>query len=305
MFFKKETKILEDSVAPVYVIGGSALGCYLAARLVDAGETPVIIADKDSNIYLNTNGIILKDDLSLTKKNYRFATSPFMTAKPKFTLIAAENHRLKSLLTTLSPSKIQDTPVILFSYLKDIKHIKSWIGKNLYQAFFDGYLSKSDQTVSIYGRNPGIVMLSKNKEELEETLAPLGIPVAFTEDKKTAFWKHFAGYALGSTLSAALNKSIFDIIKENQCKGLIQTLCGEMATLATKEHAEVREEEILKEIYQIPHDYIFPLQKTVKAKKVCDVDLIASQILNTARKHKAKIPETQKLLKQIYHIILA
>ena len=46
------------------------------------------------------------------------------------------------------------------------------------------------------------------------------------------------------------------------------------------------------------------MQKTIKAKKIQDIDLIASQILNTARKHKVKIPQTQKILKELYKKII-
>ena len=294
---------------PIYLVGNNALTLYLAAKLQSSGENVIIISDKNDNLYLNTNGIALKEDLSLQKQRYTFNTSFITKDKPKLTIVSCDNSKLNYFLSSISISKIKDSPFILFSVLKNISHIEAILGSRITRGYFDGFLNKDDQNVSLFGRAPNITLCPPKKEKNIKEIIPLfeksGLTTLVNKDSSLGFWEYFAPFAAASLLSAAFNETIPELLVQPDKRETIKATISEISLLALKDGVEVPDDFIEKKICQIPGNYFLPLQASSNARKSGDLTSLSANITNLAFEKKVKIPELNKLIGKIHNLILA
>lgn len=329
MFFRKdilnpkpsslepETFIAEDEVTNlpsdlrhVYVIGDNALTCWLAAKLTDAGHNVIIIAGKENNLSLSTNGITLKEDNSLKKSKYKFTTSFWIKETPKLVVITADAGHINASLAAVSKDKIGTAPVLCFTLLKNTDYLEAVIGGNFCQGFFDGYLQLEEQQLFVHGRTPQIKICKnidwQKSNPFLSVFSYTNLPVSYETDVNAAFWEHFAPFAAASLLSAFHNKTIFEITKDKQLRECLPQLLSETVQIAAIEQVKLDEERLLKKIYNTPMNYRYPLQNEINSSRFGETNLISSVLINTARKGKFRFRDTQlnHILKQLYNLIL-
>ena len=302
---KEETAVPapDTDTRPIYIIGNTAVALFLAARLQDCGQKVILVSTPANNQDLSTNGILLKEDYSLKKNRYRFTTSFWLKESPKLVILCEPASTAKSAATLISPHKLESAPVLCFSMLKDNSWLRAFLGNNIIEAYFEGWTTAAPQQVAVLGRAPAIVLSqgtynnATDLTKVQNILSRAGLSVKTEEDYATCFWRFFAVYAVGSLLAAALEQNIFDITKNKLNRERAKTLLAEICTLAATEKVSLDADSLLKTLYNIPNNYIFPLQQ---AKQSGELVHIGGIITETAHRGNCKIPELNRLLKQLY-----
>lgn len=249
---------------PVYLLGETLLSIYLAFRLASAGENPVIVTPPKTNRPDKVD-ITIKEAQTLKKHKFTYTTAAYTFSPGKMLLITSPSISFKSELMLLSPRSLAASPIVIFSPLHDISVAETLLGKSLIRGCFDGWLQNGNQTVSVLGDTPRISLV-KNYTGLEACLASLsllhrtGLECQTTENGPQAFWEHFAVQALGSILSAYYQQNIFNIAKNKEKQREIGVLAAELSALARSEGAELKPENIVNALLNIPLHYSFPAQ---------------------------------------------
>lgn len=294
---------------PIYILGTNALACYLAAKFTDAGERVIIITGRRDKHSLNTNGISLKEDFSLRKNRYLFETSFWTGEDGKMLIITSSESDINAAVTAVSPEKICNIPVICFTLLKETAYLRDILGSGFSKALFKGWVNKNDQQVIFFGRAPTITVYSPVTENLrqplEEIFSQAGLKLQYADSETETFWNHFAVYAAASLLTAAYDQNIAQIIKNKNTATRLPLAVNEICSLAAAEKVPVNPEDILKQIYNIPSGYVFPLHAGIKSSRASGFDMISTVLLSTSRKHNLPIPELKRLMKNIYEIYLS
>ena len=83
---KNETPLQPQPVsaegAPVYILGDTALACFLAVKLITAGHRVIVLAGPKENTSLSTNGITVKEDYQLQKLHSKIETALWQKKRP-------------------------------------------------------------------------------------------------------------------------------------------------------------------------------------------------------------------------------
>lgn len=292
---------------PICIIGSNALAYLLAAKFTEAGKNTVVMAGSE-NLSLSTNGITLKEDYQLQKLHIKFNTALWLRETPKLVIITAESSRIKAALTGLTPGKLKDCPVVSFTRLKDRKFIQDILGTPVTEAYFDGWLRCQNQQVTAYGRAPQITLCcpddSINFAYLQNLLTPLKLQINPASNPDQCFWDFFCLYAPCSLLTAAHNKSVFDLIKNKPLREQLNILVEEISRLVPTRLNIPQPDETVKKIFNIPSGYVFPLQTEIAQRRSGDIDFISSVIQHASITRKQELPAASRLLKQIYEILL-
>lgn len=299
----------EEKARPIYILGENALACFLAIKLMEAGESVFVIASKNNLSSLKNTGVTLIENHSLRRSNHKLNTSFWLKETPKMLIITSETVKLNAALTSLSRKKLEDVPILMFTPLIDVKYIEKLLDRELYPAYFEGYLMQKDNQISLYGRGSKIVFVksqnTKHNYLIESVFSSAKLNIVLEEEKKKAFWNYFSIYSACSLISAYYNRTVFDIIKDKEMREKAILVVLEICNIAKKDSFKIDSDEIVKIIYSTPLGYQYPLQSNIATGKSGDIDMISSNLTTIARKKKAKIEEVSVLLKRIYNIIMA
>ena len=293
---------------PIYILGDTALAYFLAVKLIAAGHKVTVMAGQTENTSLATNGITVKEDYQLQKLHYKLETALWLQEEPQMLIIAARSSKIKAMLTGISKNKIKNCPVISFTRLKDQTFISDILGIPVVSAYFDGWLNYRSQQVTAYGRNPEITLCAETSSEAFQLLASLlantRISLRNSSLPQQAFWSYFCLYAPCSLLTAATGKTIFDITKNKPLREELQTLLQEIVTLRPSSLPPLSPEDLLKQIFNIPSNYVFPLAEQVRLHQTGDYDFIRSVIRDAALLNKCTLPALNRLLKTLCEQII-
>lgn len=293
---------------PVCIVGSNALACLLAARFSEAGENVILMAGVKENANLSANGITLKEDYQLQKRHYKFKTALWLKDSPRLLIIAEESPRIKAALTGITPSKIKDCPAVSFTRLKDPGLIRDILGIQIIDAYFDGWLRSRDQQIIVYGRTPQISLCCPDDTVtfllLQKLLEPLKMPIIPAEDSEQCFWDYFCLYAPCSLLTAMHGKNVFELIKNKTLREQLHSLVNEICRLAPSHINAPLADDVIKKIFNIPSDYLFPLQTEISRGNAGDIDFISTILQQASINRKQPLPETASLLKQVYQMLL-
>ncbi len=293
---------------PVYILGDTALAYFLAVKLTAGGHRVVVMAGQTENTSLSTNGITVKEDYQLQKLHYKLETALWLKEEPKALIIAAQSSKIKAMLTSLSKNKIKTCPVISFTRVKDHTFISDILGISVISAYFDGWLNYRSQQITAYGRNPEITLCTESSSEAYQVLSALldGTRISLHNSSLPlqSFWNYFCLYAPCSLLTSATGKTIFDITKNKTLREELQTLLQEIVTLIPDSIPALQPEDLLKQIFNIPSNYVFPLAEQIRLHQTGDYDFISSVIREASILSKSPLPATNKLLKKLCEQII-
>ncbi len=302
-------KTSDQNDLPIYIIGKNALTYYLATQLQDAGNKVIILLEHNkikNSSSLNT--ISVKEDRSLTQKRHRFESSFLMSKPAKMVIITTEYDYLNTSLSNISRQKIGDAPVVCFTPIKDISYLRDLLGKNIHPAFFYGFLNYNNKALQILGRASSITICPPQGKDIDKKALEIfnhtTITTNSSEQHLQSFWQYFIAYAVGSIFSASENKKISDILKDKVQKDKIKPLVDEFIALATSEGVVINDRIVLKDIYNTPIKYVYPLHNAIANNQKTEFNLISSIINSVAHKSKTPIPQTNLLLKKLYNQVL-
>ena len=286
------------SKPPIYILGNTPLGRYLAAKFITKGENAVIIAPRnscDSEIEIS-----LREEHSLKKQKTNVPCRHYSSEKAKMLIITSQSRNLKSELMLLSSSHFSNAPVVVFSMLPDFRIIESLLRHSTIRAYFDGWLLSKDNQIFILGGEPQIT-LSKPFNTLEYSLKALSyfhsseILCQTCEDKNQVFWQAFSVYAVSALASAFYRQSIFNILKNKEKQNNIEDAVNEICSLAAAENVSLDNAEILKKIYNTPINYVYDTQTPGDSSRR-EINNINMAVSDFARRHDIAIPALKKIL---------
>lgn len=292
-----------DTNLPVYILGKTALGLYLAHKLSGVGENPVIITPPADN-EISHQEITIKEENAFKKHKFIYKSAPYTFGKAKLLIITSEVNRLKSELLLVSQRNMATTPCIIFSDDKNTDIAQNIIGQPLIHAWFNGWLTKEDDTITLLGNETNIV-LHKNYHNLENCLAALsilnrtGINTNSTEDNNQIYWKHFSTNIICTMLTAKEQQNITQICKNKEKRHLINILAEEISSLALFYHTQLSAEEICKNIYSIPPHYSFNTQK-LDSQAISKLNHYYHNLITRITDSKLQLPQLNTLMKEIY-----
>lgn len=298
MSVKADENIIQPNIQkPAYILGYTPLGCYLAAKFMQAGENTVLIsAAGDAK-----SEISIREEHSLKKNKFNLNISSHSRQEAKILIITSDAFNLRSELMRLSPAHFYNCPVVVFSHLAVYKDIESILSHNTVRANFDGWINNKDKQISILGSEP-LVTLSKPFNTLEFSLKALsvfhsaGILCQTADDKNQVFWDGFAVFAASCLLTRHYNQNLFNILKNKDRQEEASLLLKEIALLSAAENIKIDTDALLKKLYNTPISWLSPLQ-TLSPAAARDAETIRTVISDISHKYKIEIPILKRLLK--------
>lgn len=294
-----QTEKTTASKLPIYILGNTPLGQYLAAKFISKGENAVIITSKQQCASSEIE-ISLREEHSLKKQKINIPCRHYSLEKAKMLIITSQNRNLKSDLMLLSASCFSNAPVVVFSTLPDLKIIESLLRHSTIRAHFDGWLLAKDNQIFILGGEPQIT-LSKPFNTLEYSLKALSyfhsaeILCQTCEDKNQVFWQTFSVYSVSALASGFYRQSIFNILKNKEKQKEIEAAVNEISSLAAEDNVPLDSGETLKKIYNTPINYIYETQTPGDATRQ-ELNYIHMTISDIARRHNVTIAALKKIL---------
>lgn len=295
--------------APIYILGLNALSYFLAAQLSNKGERVILLGVPKEIKELNKNGVTVREERALQRQKHHFTTASAMEEMPKLLIITASNYKFKAATLLLSPGKLQEVPVLNFTFLAPADYLEKFLGTKITAAYFKGYLLDETSQISLLGRQAEILLsLAKEsrlfadlKNLFKATTVELG-----ADDGKSAlsFWSYLVSNATVSLLSSAYKKSIYNLIKDKKERLLIEDCANELAELAALEDVKVDVNEVMKEIYNIPNNYLSPMQLEIAKRRANELQAYGGFMEHKNARHQFEMPMVAGLLKDIYNKIL-
>lgn len=218
MFFSKEITPSEKNGTsqnngrpPVYLTGLNPLSLYLAAKFTAAGQRCIILNDSPACRELCASGLTVKEDRLLQRQKYSLESSFWIREAPEMIVITSAAATLRSDLLHLSPSKIQNTPVVIFSVVEDYEFVKAFLKTPLIQGYFNGYLMQEKSLLTILGRQCSVeLVLSVDNPfytRVTGAFQETGNEVKTSDNAAQAFWNNFIPQTVASLLSASAQKT--------------------------------------------------------------------------------------------------
>jgi len=256
----------------------------------------------------STIEISIKDDRRLTQQHCSLDAALSMQKNAELVIITSFPNQFNTAVAALSPLKIKDAPVICFTPFKDMSYLLPIISNNLYSAFFNGYIISRKNSISLEGRTPDISIYSHNQQEPDpkvlEIFASASIRVTKGEDRLFDFWQYIIPYALCSIWSAAENNKISTLLKDKNNAQILHSLVDEFCAMAAVDGITPNKNSIMKKIYNIPANYVYPLHQSIINNGKNDFNFLTSLITKTSLSQEINIPQTYKLLKKLYNSAL-
>lgn len=309
MFFNKtetedKTPISHPDEA-VYILGTNALAIYLAAKFSENGEYPIILGSTRELENIQ-HEFIIKDERFINRQKYTPITACSITHKVKALIITAGSSHLKSQLLTILPNKLsEETPILLFTVLKDSSFINECLRQPIIKSYFHGCLGGDKTSISIIGRQNNIYIScsaeNKNFSKINTLFRENLAETIFTPNETNAFWNYLAPHATISLLSAAHGKNIYYLTKDEALRREMDSVINEIQKMAKKDKINLDHTDILKTIYNIPSGYISSLQTALSTKDIKEIDNFSDILSNLATKSKISTPTINHLLNLIYN----
>lgn len=294
---------------PIYILGNNALAYYLGTKFIDSGERVIILTDEVTKNKLNTQGIQLKDGLSLKKKHYKFETALWTKEEAKLLIITSSSSNLHSDLSALTPSKVSNSPIICLSLRKDVAYLRDIFGGNFSKGIINSWIYQDDTHIIAQESEPKITIYSSLSDTTLQQITKLfqntDIQISINKNENMIFWKNYIVYATASLLTAAFNQTLTQTIKNNKAANLLNLLVEESCKLATSDSIEISPQEIIENIYSIPSGYEFSLLSELQSGNASELNSITTTIQDASQKTNFQPQHLNSFIKHIYNIYLS
>lgn len=294
---------------PIYILGNNALAYYLGTKFLDSGERVIILTDGVTKNKLNTQGIQLKDGLSLKKRHYKFETALWTKEEAKLLLITSFSSNLHSDLSALTPSKVNNSPIICLTLRKDVAYLRDIFGGNFSKGTINSWIKQDDSSIIAQETKPEITIYSPLSDTTQQQITALfqktDIQINISENENMIFWKNYIIYTAASLLTAAFNQTLTQTIKNNKAAYLLNQIVEESCKLATSDGIEILPQEIIESIYNIPSGYEFPLLSELQSGNASELNNMSTLIQTASKKINFTPRNINNFITHIYNIYLS
>lgn len=295
---------------PIYIIGNNALAHYLGYQLQSAGHEIILLLERLSSLTIPTAiDISIKDERNLSQQQCSLNTAVSMEKPAKMVIITSYANNLNTALSSFNSTKIKNAPIVCFTPLKDFSYLLAIISQNLYPAFFNGYITNRSGSLTLDGRKPEIVLCNPQEQKdfrsVLNIISSSKIHTTSSINHLLSFWQYIIPYAIGSIWSASEDRKMSTILSDKTNTPTLHSLVDEFCSLAAGDQIKISPDAVMKNVYNIPANYIYPLHKSISSGGKDEFDLLTSVITKTAASKEINIPETYKILKKIYNLVLS
>ena len=299
----------QNSPYPIYVLGLSSLGLYLACRLRLAGNRVILLSSPDKAEYYARNDISLKEDRSLHARRLHFETAYRMRETPQLLIIASGLLSLRADLSLVSPSKLKETPVMNFSLQEDTTALADFLRTPIIQSYYHGFFNTDKNQLTAFG-SPGFISVSIDEEDdrvanLRSLFSQASLDLKADNDNRRNFWNYIIPFMVSSLVSAAAAKNIYAVTKEESGRTLIDSCITELSVAAANEQIILDHNDLLRRIYNTPPNFSSSLQNALKLGDSSSLNDLAAVFHNLAGRTRGSFPSLRRLLKDIYDKTLA
>ena len=130
------------------------------------------------------------------------------------------------------------------------------------------------------------------------------IHISISNNQLLSFWQYIIPYALCSIWSASEDCKISTLLSDKTNNQLLHTLINEFCMLSDSDKIKIDVNYITKKIYNIPTNYIYPLHQAIASGKRTEFDFLTTIIEKSAVSQEINIPQTYRLLKKLYNLVL-
>ena len=311
MFFNHpETSPLNADAPLVYLLGLNDKSLFLTARLQDAGANTVILTSPNQISELAAKELVVKEDRLLQRKKHSLHTDFALRHDFDLLIITSSSSSLKSDLTLLSPAKLQNALILNLSLLETPSLLTDIIRTPVVNGYLQCFVEYDPKPqLNILGRNQSLTVSCTDEHPLAAFLShwlrPDDTEIIASPDDNYNFWYYFIPYAAAALISSSLNKPIYTIAKDEQGRKSIDSCLKELLAIASAHKVTINHADMLKKIYNIPADYIFPLQRDTRNGTFSELNTISSLLLQNSDFKNFKISVLRGIFKQIYDKTLA
>jgi len=303
MFFGKSSSQTTTTPHNIAILGANALGLYWADIFKNLGHNVFVLCSPKKAEEYNATDFTFRDSAHLKnqRNNFHFGHElPFM---PEFLLITVSAQHQISDLTLLCPNILSDTIVINFCFPNLIPILSEIIRKPTINTFFEGWVNRNQNHISIFGRSPRITFnLSDTSEDapfLRDLFESSDLKIIFNEHENESLWNFAAPFLAHNLLTARFNCNIFDFGKTETGRHQIDTLLEEISRIAQADNIRISTAELLTKVYEIPSAYVSSLQKSIQTKNPLFFQRINTFLLSKTGQNERKYPFIHQIIQEI------
>ena len=257
MFFSRQPTPSVPSQGTVVIIGESPLAYLLADIVGTNAYTPLMYTrKKDSSLVdLPTSYTVQL----IAQKNHQTHVSYTNTInKPvDFCLIASLPEHARTDFLLLENKFLKAVPTLNFSHFYNHTLLAQSPHENIFPAYFEGWLNFQKNTLLVLDHKLEAAMSFPAKTP--HPFAPLFensiLNLTLSDPQKKIFWHHLIPYFLGNLILLNYRKSTPDVLKQQDCRELLNRAAKELCDLAKKDKESISETDVFSKIMQIPTTY--------------------------------------------------
>lgn len=305
MFFSKPEP--QSAVTPhnIAFLGTDALSLYWADILKNLGHRVFFLCPPRYADEYNATDFIYKDTARLKNPRNNFCFGHELPFAPDLLLITVSPERRKSNLTLLSPSALADTLIVSFCFPDQDAVLPEIVHKPVINAFFEGWINRSKNHISIYGHSPRVTFslpdTSNEAAFLREIFEPAGITTVFSEQENNNLWNFAGPFLAHGLLTVCFGRSIFELAKNEEGRRQIDVLLEEISRLAEADNVCLPAAGLLARLYEIPSAYVSPLQKSVQTHNPLFFERLNSFLLSKNARNDKKYPHIHRFMREVYN----
>ncbi|MDO9045194.1 MAG: 2-dehydropantoate 2-reductase [Methanobacteriaceae archaeon] len=314
-----ETEIKNICIYGTGGVGGF-FGGQMAHNLEKLGDESlkiIFIARGEHLRKIQEDGLILKTPKNNITAHPNIAVDNFKELESQdLILISVKGYDLDEVLNEISKNINEDTIILPLLNGVDIYHrIREKISKSLILpacVYVGTHIEKPGVVTQsggdgkiIFGPDPEFPDCSVNS--VVNLFDQLSINYEYQENALPAIWEKYMFIASFGLVSAAYNKTLGEIMENNELKDYVKIIMEEIVTIAEFEGVNLRKtiiEDSLEKGNNFPYETTTSYHKDLMKGKNNEGDLFGGTIIRLAGKYDVKTPFTEKLYSKIKNKII-
>jgi 2-dehydropantoate 2-reductase len=326
MDYKEEVKIQEiipSEIKRICIYGTGGVGGFFGGQMAYVLKkngiiTPEIyfIARGEHLKKIKENGLILKTPQKEMIAHPTVATDDFKELEtPDLVLICVKGYDIDEAVEKISENMNEDTIIIPLLNGVDNQRIREKLDHGIILpacVYVGTHIEKPGVVTQsggdgkiIFGNDPECPEFDANS--IIDLFNQLNINHEWQEDSFPAIWEKYIFIASFGLVSAAFNKTLGEIMENDNLKVQVQSIMGEIVALAEFEGVTLRKtivEDSLEKGNNFPYETTTSYHKDVEIKgKKNEGDLFGGTIIRLGQKYGVKTPVTGKLYSKIQNKI--
>ena len=302
MLFAKTELLKNPSPLNIGIVGVSALSFYLAAELQKAGHRLTLICLPAEADEFNATDFIIKDGHRLQNLRQTFHCAFELETPPELLLIASDLIRLRSDLLLVSPSRLNEAPVVCLTPEYPAGLTGDMLGRPVINGYFGGSLVREKNHITCFSHHNRLTFsldeTAPATSFMRDVFAGTDIEIRADENDTLNFWNWFAPRVVISLLNRSTGKPLPAFGKTAQGRKIIDNCIAEVSALASNDGARLDDTEILTRIYNL-HDDCAQLPAVGVAQSLLLLERLTALLFRGISPEDQRFPVLRGLLRQI------